>query len=554
MDEDKLIDSFDSLYLLVEKLPTGKEEKRAELVSTLSKYLDIGNATVIVKICSIILKVCSNGSHILQTCKILFKISKQEKYDKLFKDDKIILPLVHLLYQEFTTENYNISWEILLFAIGTLKNISYDSRNQKVLVKHNTVSLLSLLLSSAMRELKTGNMEKVNKQAQLLVQIMATLRNLAMRSSTFPQFLEYNVIDNIQILMSALMSHSEFIHNTTRVLSKLSLDETCTVEMRNIHNLKTCLINVLREHRKHKPIVERLTFILGNITFQDYNAQEKFEDSEVVFLLELLDLYTNEDERDKSENVKKETEDLLTKLIRLIANISMDETQGKLIAQSKQCNRLLELVERKKVVQSEELILNALRCVTNLSFYSFLLPESPLVVQKLKISSLLSPMLFHDNSDLVYEATRTFGNLSQDEQVREYMNKARIDEALVILIDHANIDIVFAVCGVLVNLASDSGGVHLALMRDSGAIEKLLDLLERSSVSLALIILKIFHNICLNVSTDSVFSEDEIDHMDSLLTDILTQGYDSEEMSEQDLTMVGDMVDVAQQLQQIILQ
>lgn len=557
LNEEQLSDTLDSLHLLVEKLQK-EDERKAVLVSKLSKFLDMGNAEITVKICSIILKLTRIGQHILQICKILFKISKQEKYDKLFKDDKILVPIILLLNQDFVTESYNVSWEILLFSIGTLKNISYDSHNQKTLVKHNIVSQLSLLMSSALRELKTGSMEKVNKQAQLLVQILATLRNLATRSSTFKQFLEYNVIDNIHILMSALISHSEFIHNATRVLSKLSLDDVCLEEMRRIEHLKSCLINVLREHRKHMPIVVRVTFILGNLTFENYSGQEQLnEKSEVPFLLDLLDLYTTEDEKTSKDNIKKETEDLLTKLIRLIANISMDEKQGKLIAQSKSTLRLVELVEKKKVQDCEELILNTLRCITNLSFYAFNIPTAPLFIHKLKLASLLSTLLFHDHSDVVYEATRCFGNLSQDAQVREYMHKSRIDEALIIMIEHGNLDIVYAVCGVLVNLSSDPNRTHLELLKERGAIEKLIDVLERSTVALALVVLKIFHNICLNVESkqtlSSLYSEEEVQHLDSLLQSIIQEQYDNvEHMTEYDISMVRDLTSVAKQLQCII--
>lgn len=559
-DEDALMDSLDSILLLVDKLKTVhnpvEDEKKINFIGRLSKYIDIENGPRAVKCCSIILRVTTFGYQILHICKILFKISKQEKNDKVFKDDSIIAPLVRLLNQEFSTDNYSVSWEILLFTIGTLKNISYDNFNQKLLIKHNTISLLSLLLSSALRELKIGNMEKVNKQAQLLVQIMATLRNLAMKTGTFKQFLEYNVIDNIHILMNALMSHSEFIHNSTRVLSKLSLDETCTEEMRKISTLKSCLINVMKEHKKHKPIVVRVTFILGNITFQDYSDQELFDEkTEIPFLLDLLDLYSIEDERNTSaENVKKETEDLLTKLIRLIANISMDEHQGRIVAQSKQVTRLIEIIERKKVQDSEELILNTLRCITNLSFYAFSDTASPLYTFRVKLASLLSPLLFHDLTDVVYEGTRTFGNLSQDSSVREYITKSRIDEALIIMVEHGNTDIVYAVCGVLVNMTSDPRGIKA--IQEHGAIEKLLDVLEKCNVSLALVILKIIHNICLNNEAfgenSKIYSDYDLEHLDMLLNDILNHEYDHEEMNEQEVSMLRDLSSVAQELQYIL--
>ena len=71
------------------------------------------------------------------------------------------------------------------------------------------------------------------------------------------------------------------------------------------------------------------------------------------------------------------TEDTLVKLIRLVANICTDEQyihtivgkpEGRELL-NKYMSKMIAAVKRKKIAKSEEFILNAVSCATNLLFY-----------------------------------------------------------------------------------------------------------------------------------------------------------------------------------------
>lgn len=56
-------------------------------------------------------------------------------------------------------------------------------------------------------------------------------------------------------------------------------------------------------------------------------------------------------------------------MIRLIANVALESKNGSFIAKSPEIQCFIDLIERKSIQQSEELVLNVIRCITNLTYY-----------------------------------------------------------------------------------------------------------------------------------------------------------------------------------------
>ena len=96
------------------------------------------------------------------------------------------------------------------------------------------------------------------------------------------------------------------------------------------------------------------------------------------------------------------------------------------------------------------------------------------------ISHGLAPMLFLDNEEAVLEAARAFGNLSRDSGTRAIMHTTRVDEAMVLLLDHKKRDVVAAVAGVLVNLSVDKKCAGTIV--DTDGIATLIDTIERAGL------------------------------------------------------------------------
>lgn len=95
----------------------------------------------------------------------------------------------------------------------------------------------------------------------------------------------------------------------------------------------------------------------------------------------------------------------------------------------------------------------------------------------------LVKVLLHPNTEAVAEAARAFGNFSRDPACREVMARRRADEVLVVLLSHARRDIVFAAAGALVNIAADPARKALFSRAEVGAGEKLARLVRRAGLA-----------------------------------------------------------------------
>lgn len=124
--------------------------------------------------------------------------------------------------------------------------------------------------------------------------------------------------------------------------------------------------------------------------------------------------------------------------------------------------------------ESEELVINAVATINNLSFYQ---GESSVIrSQHTHISQLLLKLLLSSSMDAVLEATRVFGNLSQIKDVRLFIVQQKVEQYVVTLLDSKTPDVCFSACGVLINLSADPG--NRAMLRAKGTVQKLIDCLR----------------------------------------------------------------------------
>ena len=126
---------------------------------------------------------------------------------------------------------------------------------------------------------------------------------------------------------------------------------------------------------------------------------------------------------------RRETEGLIIKLVRLLANVSISREIGPLVASIPGIEVLVALVrlheslfksdanDDKDNFRGEELLLNIICTAQNLSYYAD--PSDGLSVNRMwdlrsDISRSLAPLLFHANEEVVLESVSAFGNFSKD--------------------------------------------------------------------------------------------------------------------------------------------
>jgi hypothetical protein len=223
--------------------------------------------------------------------------------------------------------------------------------------------------------------------------------------------------------------------------------------------------------------------------------------------------------------------DATVKLLRLFANLSINESIGFALAKRRDSAKvlplpvvpltslcfpqmLLELLTCSEIGgDHEELQLNVVAACTNLTFYSCRgvssppssslssgtpqtvipdneAPMSPRVIQPSftqdatadlqSLATRLSNYLFHENNEVVLEAARALGNLTRCDAVIHSLCSTRAIEALVLLLNHSDTAILLAVTGALVNVSANIISTT-ALSESEKPVVSLAAVLRRSS-------------------------------------------------------------------------
>uniref|UniRef100_A0A1A7YTG5 Armadillo repeat containing 2 n=1 Tax=Iconisemion striatum TaxID=60296 RepID=A0A1A7YTG5_9TELE len=235
-------------------------------------------------------------------------------------------------------------------------------------------------------------------------------------------------------------------------------------------------------------LVVRFLFTLGNLTAKgDEPRLQLFQCTSCMdTLLHLYISYQRKDEplqKGRPSPRKppappinaQETDDVLVKLVRVLANMCIHPAVGPSLATNTTCIQLLmETLELRSVHESEELLVNVAAAINNLSFYQE--ENSQIRHNRLAIAKLMLKLLLSSSMDAMLEATRVYGNLSLYQDVRDFIMQNKVHTFTVTLLDSKRAEMCFSACGVLTNLALDPPKrVSMAL---EGASAKLVDCLR----------------------------------------------------------------------------
>ena len=190
--------------------------------------------------------------------------------------------------------------------------------------------------------------------------------------------------------------------------------------------------------------------------------------------------------------------------VRLVANVSVEPEVGPLCASNSAIvDPLLDILGSRKIVSSsldEELVLNALAAITNLLFYD---TTSNLLLQpetKRLICRTARPLLLENrNLEACMEMCRGLGNLTRHKDVRKCVQELGLDEVIVAHLEvQEHEDLLYYLCGVLVNLAADPDCATRMVKECGGVVGLLLKQLEGVEAGgFALVLLKVLINLAV---------------------------------------------------------
>ncbi|KFV01714.1 Armadillo repeat-containing protein 2, partial [Pterocles gutturalis] len=473
-----------------------------------------------------------HGKNLVSVCKLAFKICRNEKNDYLIQNDRLLDCLLEVL----RTEDLQKDSEAFLYCMGAIKFMSGNAVLLNEMADKGAIEIL-LQLMKQINNIKENDMYFSN-MGHILVQLTATLRNLAdLLPPARHQLVCNGAASELCVALEQHVNDKDVCTYIVRIFSKLSSYNDFCAALADCSRCYILFLALLNKHQKQQDLVIRIIFILGNLTENNNQAREQFfkERGSVNTLISLfqtyyeLDLNAQKRYRERGGEEKKhpkhpsEAEDVLIKLIRVLANLSIHPNVGAALAAAHRIVELLVTVlEYKSVDDCEELVINTATTINNLSYYK----EKSSAVQdkKLRIAETLVKLLMSDNMDGVVEAVRVFGNLSQYHEIRDFIVQKKIYKFMTALLDAKNQDVCVSACGVLLNLTVDKN--KRALLMEEGGIGKLVDCLQDfgpTDWQLACLICKTLWNYSENItSASSCFGEDT-DTLLVLLTSLLDE-------------------------------
>uniref|UniRef100_A0A8C8S6F6 Armadillo repeat containing 2 n=1 Tax=Pelusios castaneus TaxID=367368 RepID=A0A8C8S6F6_9SAUR len=533
-------DNIENLCLACTSLHQALEEgnmfgkrfkRRSVLLKTLYKLVDIGSDTLGLKLAKLILALKVSGKNLLSVCKLVFKISRNEKNDSLIQKNGLLDSLLEVLRFEDLQTNY----EAFLYCMGAIKFSSGNAVLLNEMVNKGAVEIL-LQLMKQINNIKENDIH-FTSLGHLLVQLTATLRNLIDLALSRCQLLRNGAVSELWVVLEQRMNDRDICTNISRIFSKLSSYNDCCAALADCSRCYILFLAILNKHQKKQDLVVRVVFILGNLTAKNNQAREQFfkEKGSTDILVSLFQTYSELDlnakkwkhEREEYKTKQKhpsEAEDVLIKLIRVLANLSIHPNVGAALAANHHIVALLVTVlENKSVDDCEELVINAAATINNLSYYS--VRNSVIQDKKLHIAELLLKLLMSSNMDGILEAVRVFGNLSQYLEIRDFIIQRKLYKFMIALLDAKHQDVCFSACGVLLNLTVDNN--KRAILKEEGGIKKLVDCLRDfgpSDWQLACLVCKTLWNYSENItSAASCFEEEDTNTLLLLLASFLDE-------------------------------
>ncbi|CAF88176.1 unnamed protein product, partial [Tetraodon nigroviridis] len=164
--------------------------------------------------------------------------------------------------------------------------------------------------------------------------LTAALRNLSDHADARPLFISSGMFSDLCLVLRLCSHHQDVCTNISRICSKLSSYSECRQGLADTPDCFPLFVEVMSKHWQKQDLVVRFLFTLGNLTADAEDARRRLFECEggVGALLRLYKRY---------QRRGKEDEDVLVKLVRVLANMCTHPAVGPALAASEACVELL---------------------------------------------------------------------------------------------------------------------------------------------------------------------------------------------------------------------
>ncbi|CAL4074694.1 unnamed protein product, partial [Meganyctiphanes norvegica] len=450
---------------------------RSQVLRTVFRLVDREYGPLLANIARVMLALKVSGSNLTSVCKLVFKVTRHDTNDILFLESN----LLDLLLEAVACVPPLELPEAQVYGYGALKFLTMNSQLVLRLLNRGILELLVLHMKLIVNhQQENGSVPEQTNYA--LVQLTGTLRNVSSCERTFPLLLMTGAVPQICGLLMNFVHDQDITSNVVRILSIISTHEECCAAAASHPSTLPAAVAALRRYSSHPAIVVRLAYALGNMMANSDEARWQLFSVEgfTETLLELLTEYLKKDREHQADgldgisNNSGTPEDVMVKMIRVLANVSVHPRVGPVLARSRTCLSLLVSVLRHKAVEeSEELVLSVLAMLNNLTFYT---RDQPLSSLHTELAECLCDMLPMEHIEGLVETIRVFGNLTHFREVRDILTKRAVLEVLVEMLDCDSRELVYVCVGVLVNLMSDAS--RRSIFQTENGVLRMIDVLQ----------------------------------------------------------------------------
>nr|XP_029730291.1 armadillo repeat-containing protein 2 [Aedes albopictus] len=495
---------------LFSRVKGSKGSWRGAVLGALYGLVEANSAKILLSVARVVLALNVTGSNLTGACKLVFKIARNENNDVLFADSDVPELLVDGLGRASPADEPEAciyGYGAIRFLAGSAASVSLKAKPENVsrenssrqkslacrLARHGLVQLMILHLKM-LNEL--GSAEKLSgPPLHALFQLSGALRTLAgvpaigngmaatrsLLLSTNPQIKETPDGEMIQLELAGpllvraaemCIDEPEVQANVIRTLSVLSERPECCEQLADAAARLGILLGSISETSptvdKGLAAANRLGYILGNIMTRWDTARLQFymNDVSMEAILNALEYYSHKRLTIKNQ-MGDAVVDVLTKLVRVIANISVNGDVGYGLSNKPPLGEILLNILLKvkdvKEPEMEELLFATLGALHNLSYY-YEPSDNPLqfnhhgsMADRLKdICGVLCNILNSNSNPARSEAARVLGNMTRNTVARQAFCSENGLKILVECLEANDVELMVTSCGVLVNILGDS--------------------------------------------------------------------------------------------------
>ena len=488
-DKNTIITKLKILYSFIEECKSKKflSKRKSEIIKVISTFVDTDIPDILIYLVQILLSLQVRKQNLATAYKLVFKIAREAENDKCFMSSNALDLLINSIALACPVNDS----EALVYGYGALKFLTMNSLTRE---KLRAMGILDLVLLHLKLICEAKSERRVTDEtSHVLFQLTGVIRNLVNDVSVQKSLVAMGGVTQISKCLKLFITDLDVVCNIARTVSVMSSDDEACTAIAEDPLFTNTAVQVLNKYPGRQDIVVRLTYCLGNLMAKCDEARTFTKNDQDLgrmdTILELLQSYRARDARPNTSNLSMvmkmeseddhgssgNSEDVVIKIIRVIANMSINGDVGHQVAAMPEVyDNLTDILATRSIIENEELILSSLATLNNLTYYH--VESSKKDEQDISIFKRIEGYIDCSNLEAQIESSRVLGNLTRSKLIRDKLVCEGTWPAIVRLLGSDQRDLVYTNVGVIVNMMSDTD--KRTSLKSLGGVASLVSILK----------------------------------------------------------------------------